>query len=53
MELIRIQAGKNGFKIKEADDGRFNVISNKTKEIKHKNITFKVETVAEDEEITE
>lgn len=41
LEQIRIRAGKQGYKIKIGDDGRFNVIRTKTKEIEHKNITFK------------
>lgn len=41
LELIRIQAGKKGYKIKVGDDGRYNVIHTKTKEIEHENIAFK------------
>ena len=41
LEMIRIQAGKKGYKIKVGDDGRYNVIHTKTKEVEHENIAFK------------
>ena len=41
LSIIRINAGKQGYKIKKVEGGKFNVISSKTKEIKHENIAFK------------